>query len=1190
MTDYSPLFKHAHSATIAPVPRGAEPFALAELKKASGSRPVVYIALDDRELDAVEGVLAYIAPNTPRITLPAWDCLPYDRSSPNHSVTAERVSAMAQLCAAEKPFILLTTVNASLQRMPPCKMMEHAIFELTVGTRIDRDALLQFLARNGYTRLSKAVEPGEFAVRGDIIDIFPPGFDEGIRLDFFDDELESIRTYDALSQTTTGQRKDVILHTMSEYRLDADSIERFRTRYRELFGAITKEDPLYEAVSTGQHYPGMEHWLPLLHEKMETLFDYAPEGSIFCLSPEAQSAMAERVELTQDYYQARITGERTKGNLSAVYHPLPPDALYLDAEEWKRALGYVSHGIFSPFKQEEARSADRASPEPASLQNQEILQEAKRKTLIATDMKPSRNFSAERAQAPTEVFNALKAYAGLLETYPKPLILACYSTGSRERIRQLLSDNGLAPSMANSWRDATRTKAPQIALVELPLEHGVELEHVCVLTEQDLLGDRMIRRAKKKRKSDAFIDEAGSLTPGELVVHDEHGIGRFEGLITLDVQGAAHDCLKLVYAGDDKLFIPVENIEVLSRFGAEGEEVALDKLGGVAWQHRKAKMKERIKMAAEELLRIAAERAINQAPVLAPPAGLYQEFAARFPYVETDDQDRSINEALEDLASGRPTDRLVCGDVGFGKTEVAMRAAFATVMAEGASSQVAVVAPTTLLARQHYANFIERFAGLPVTIRQLSRLVPTREATQTRAKLKDGTCDIVIGTHALLSKSIEFKNLGLMIVDEEQHFGVKQKERLKNLKSNVHVLTLSATPIPRTLQLALTGVRELSLITTPPVDRLAVRTFVMPFDGVVLGEAIARERHRGGRVFYVVPRIKDLEEVERAIRAMAPEAKMVVAHGQLPPAQLDQIMQDFYEGKYDVLLSTAIIESGLDVPTANTMIVHRADRFGLSQLYQLRGRVGRGKVRAYTYFTLPHGKTLTKQAMQRLEVMQKLDTLGAGFSLASHDMNIRGFGNLLGEEQSGHVREVGVELYQHMFEEAVKNAKHASAAKQLGEAAQPEEDSWTPQINLGISVLIPEAYVPDLQLRLGLYRRMGYLRTDEEIDAFAVELIDRFGSLPEETKHLLDVLKIKRLCREAGVERVDVGPKGAVLTFRNNSFAKPDKLITYITQHAASMKLRGDQKLVLVRDWKPEAQWRINQLSESLGEIAGLAA
>ncbi|MCH2546334.1 MAG: transcription-repair coupling factor [Alphaproteobacteria bacterium] len=1174
MKRYSPLLSDAPlNAVLSPAPAGSEAFILAEIARAGGTRPIIHIATDDREIDTLSHVLACIAPDISTLTFPAWDCLPYDRVSPHHSIVAERVITLATL--TQKPQaqrIVLTTANAITQRIAPRKLMANAAMKMAKGAKLDRDYLLHFLATNGYTRLGKAMEPGEFAVRGDIIDIFPAGHSEGVRLDLFDAELETIRTYDPLSQTTTGELDDVTLHTVSEYVFTEENIQNFRNRYREMFGAITKADPLYESVSNGQHYAGMEHWLPLLHNNMETFFDYLPKQSIITHGHELTTAVSDREAVIHDYYEARKTGERAGSvTMGAAYHPLPPDALYLREEEWKTLMaGYITAEL-TPFKQEQKQDS----------------------TLIPLPFTKSRDFAKERANNPASVFDALKAYHKSKGEEKKPLILACYSTGSRERIRHLLAEHAIKPVLADDWQTASRTRFPKLALVMLPIEHGFELDNIALSTEQDLLGERIMRTTRKRKKAEAFIDEASSLTPGELVVHEEHGIGRFEGLYTVDVLGAEHDCLKLIYAGEDKLFIPVENIDVISRFGAGSEgDGMLDKLGGVAWQSRKARMKERIKMAAEELLNIAAARAINPAPVLTVPNGVYDEFAARFPYVETEDQERSITEVLEDLASGHPADRLVCGDVGFGKTEVAMRAAFVATHAQEGKVQVALVSPTTLLCRQHYSNFVERFQGLGLNIRQLSRLVPAREATKTRQMLKDGTCDIVIGTHALLSQQIDFANLGLMIVDEEQHFGVKQKERLKNLKHNVHVVTLSATPIPRTLQLALTGVRDLSLITTPPVDRLAVRTFVMPYDGLVLGEAIARERHRGGRIFYVVPRIKDLPDVQKAIHTIAPDAKLAVAHGQMPPAELDSIMHDFYEGKYDILLSTAIIESGIDIPTANTMIIHKADQFGLSQLYQLRGRVGRGKVRAYAYFTLPHGKTLTKQALQRLEVMQTLDTLGAGFSLASHDMDIRGFGNLVGEEQSGHVREVGVELYQHMFEEAVAAAKRKQQSDKLGgdKTAQPEAERWTPQINIGMSVLIPESYVQDLQLRLGLYRRMGFLTTNADIDNFAIELADRFGPLPVEVEHLLGVLKLKILCKQAEIERVDVGPKGAVLAFRNNLFSNPEKLIAFITQNAKHIKLRHDQKLVLMREWKPDAQSRLNELSHTLGEIATLAA
>ncbi len=689
-----------------------------------------------------------------------------------------------------------------------------------------------------------------------------------------------------------------------------------------------------------------------------------------------------------------------------------------------------------------------------------------------------------------------------------------------------------------------------------------------------------MRPRRKQRSAVDVLTEATSLSTGDLVVHADHGIGRFAGLKTITVLGAPHDCLELNYAGGDKLFLPVENIELLSRYGADESDAQLDRLGGVAWQSRKARLKKRLREIASELIKVAALRQLKEAPAIAAPEGSYDEFVARFPYEETEDQDTSIEAVLGDLNSGRPMDRLVCGDVGFGKTEVALRAAFVSAMN---GLQVAVVVPTTLLARQHFKTFSERFKGLPIRVAQASRLVGSKELALVKEGLKSGLIDIVVGTHALLGKAITFGRLGLLVIDEEQHFGVTHKERLKRLREDVHVLTLSATPIPRTLQLALSGVRELSLITTPPMDRLAVRTYISPFDPVIVRDALRRERYRGGQTFYVVPRISDMEEVAEFLREAVPELTFARATGQLTPGEIEDVMSAFYDGKYDVLLSTAIVESGLDLPNANTLIVHRADMFGLAQLYQLRGRVGRSKTRAYAYFTLPIGKALTEAAEKRLKVLQSLDTLGAGFSLASHDLDIRGAGNLLGEEQSGHIREVGFELYQSMLEEAVATMK--------GGDMEGAEDTWSPTISLGTSVLIPETYVADLQLRLGLYRRLSTLETRAEIDDFAAELVDRFGELPEEVGHLLDVMEIKALCRQAGIAQVDAGPKGAVVAFRKNEFANPEGLIAFVQASRGHTKVQPDQKLVFRSEWDLPAERLkgVRALVAKLVEIAGKA-
>ena len=714
-----------------------------------------------------------------------------------------------------------------------------------------------------------------------------------------------------------------------------------------------------------------------------------------------------------------------------------------------------------------------------------------------------RNFAAERASDASSLFDSAIAHVRALQGQGRRVVVAAFTAGARERLAALFAEHGLADARkVESWAEAEALPRGTAGLAVLGLEQGFETPELAVIGEQDILGDRLIRPRRRARRAADLITEATSLAIGDFVVHADHGIGRFDGLTTITALGAPHDCLEIGYAGGDKLYLPVENIELLSRYGAADGVAQLDRLGGVAWQTRKARLKQRIRAMASELIKIAALRQLREAPVMQPPTGQFDEFVARFPYEETEDQATSIEAVLDDLAAGKPMDRLVCGDVGFGKTEVALRAAF---IAAFAGFQVAVVVPTTLLARQHFATFNERFTGLPVRIAQASRLIGGKELAAVKAGIKDGSIDIVVGTHALLGKAIGFGRLGLLVVDEEQHFGVAHKERLKQLREEVHVLTLTATPIPRTLQLALSGVRELSLIATPPIDRLAVRTYITPLDPVIVREALRRERYRGGQSFYVVPRIADLEEVREFLAEDAPELKVATAHGQLPASELEDVMTAFYDGKYDVLLSTAIVESGLDIPNANTLIVHRADMFGLAQLYQLRGRVGRSKARAYAYFTTPASRRLTEGAEKRLKVLQSLDTLGAGFSLASHDLDIRGAGNLLGEEQSGHIREVGFELYQAMLEEAVATLKGGDAAE--------AQDQWSPQIGLGTAVLIPDTYVSDLQLRLGLYRRLSKLEGRGDIDGFGAELVDRFGELPEEVKHLLDVVEIKGLAK-----------------------------------------------------------------------------
>ncbi|WP_144184073.1 transcription-repair coupling factor [Elioraea rosea] len=1141
--------------TVAGCPEGFDAVLLARAREEHDG-PLAHVCRDDARMARLAEALGFFAPGVPVLQFPAWDCLPYDRVGPNPEITARRLDTLTTLIEpGPRPFILLTTVNALVQRVPPAEAFAEAVLALRKGSRIGLDRIIAFLEANGYGRANTVIEPGEYAVRGGLIDLFPAGRDEPVRIDLFGDEIDEIRGFDPFSQRSTTALDEVVLKPVSEILLDEASVARFRTAYRELFGAAAN-DPLYEAVSARRRHQGMEHWLPLFHDRLATLADYVP-GARISFDHEADGVLEARFEMIEDHYAARRNPElRRLSEGELPYNPLPPGMLYLDDASWQAMLGPHTVLRFTPFARGE-------SGEPG---------------LLEAGARPGRQFTDVRTSG-ANVFDALAEHAKALAGERRRVIVAAWTTGSRERLKHLLAEHGLGGAEAvEDVAAAQSLPRGTVALAVLGLERGFVSDELAVIAEQDILGERISRPPRRKKRADQFIAEATELAEGDLVVHMDHGIGRYDGLVTLSVNGAAHDCLKLLYDGGDKLFVPVENIEVLSRYG-EGEGVALDKLGGVSWQNRKARMKTRIRDMAAALLKVAAERRLKGAAPVMPPEGLWDEFCARFPFAETDDQARAIADVLEDLAAGRPMDRLVCGDVGFGKTEVALRAAFIAAMS---GQQVAVVVPTTLLGRQHFRVFSERFRGFPVRIAQLSRMVTAKEANEVRKGLADGTINLVVGTHALLAKSVTFRDLGLVIVDEEQHFGVAHKERLKQLRAEVHVLTLTATPIPRTLQLALTGVREMSIIATPPIDRLAVRTFILPFDPVVLREALMRERFRGGQTFYVVPRIEDLPRVRGRLAELAPELKVIEAHGRLSATELERVMTEFQDGRHDVLLATNIIESGLDMPAVNTMVIHRADMFGLAQLYQLRGRVGRGKLRGYAYLTLTPDRKLTPTAQKRLEVMQALDNLGAGFTLASHDLDIRGAGNLLGDEQSGHIREVGIELYQQMLEEAVADLKAGE-----GRGGASDRD-WTPQINLGMAVLIPEQYVRDLPVRLGLYRRVGALASDAESEALAAELVDRFGPLPAEVENLLSVMAIKRLCREAGVEKLDAGPKGLVVGFRGNAFRDPVGLVGWLQGQKGLAKLRTDHKLVVTRDLDDVAT-RVRLAREVLGALAGLA-
>ena len=1151
MPDLSRILKADKPLTLAQVARGAQPLVMADLARAGTGR-AIFIAPDDTAMRAVADAAQFFAPELEVIEFPAWDSLPYDRASPALSVSAKRLAALHRLQTGKaKAQLVVTTANAVLQRVLTPFRIRESVREFKAGIEIGRESLSLLLQKQGYSRTDTVIDKGEYAIRGSIVDVFPSGLDEALRLDFFGDELESLRSFDPNTQMSTGTLDNHLLLPASEALLDEESIKRFRTRYREMFGANATQDPLYEAVSEGRRLAGMEHWLPLFEDRLVTLFDHLDDNDTVVIDNASLAAADERAKDIGDYFEQR---KAASGQAKGSYRPLKPEALYLTAEEFKSALASVPAHRTTAFDEPESD------------------------TVIDFGFRSGRDFAPERARG-DNVYPILADHLKALGKSGKRPLLAAYSTGSRARIASILSEAGTSVQLADSWQEALGLAAKgKPAAMVLPLEASFANDEMELLTEQDILGDRLVRRKKKRKDADAFLAELQALSVGDLIVHTEHGIGKYLGLEPVTVGKSKHDCVQLEYKGGDKLFIPVENIDVLSRYGSSEDAVMLDRLGGEAWQKRRARLKERIREIAGELMQVAAERALRKAPVLEVDEPTYNQFLDRFQYEETDDQERAIEDVLGDLESGRPMDRLVCGDVGFGKTEVALRAAFVAAMN---GQQVAVVAPTTLLARQHYENFKQRFDGFPLKVGRLSRLVGSKEVKDTRDGLTGGDVDIVVGTHAILSKQTKFKDLGLVIVDEEQRFGVTHKEKLKQLRADVHMLTLTATPIPRTLQMAMTGLRELSTIQTPPVDRLAVRTYVMEWDDMVMREALLREHHRGGQSFIVVPRVSDMEGISDWLHENVPEVKFVAAHGQMSAGEIEERMSAFYEGKYDVLLATTIVESGLDLPSANTIIIHRADIFGLAQLYQLRGRVGRSKLRAYAYLTYEKDVALSEVAEKRLKVLGDLDSLGAGFQLASHDLDIRGAGNLLGDEQSGHIREVGFEPYQSMLEDAILAAK----AGELGLEAKRETVS--PQITVDAPIMIPEDYVPDLAVRMALYRRLNDAENQGEIEALAVEMIDRFGPLPSATENLVRLIQIKLQAIEANIAKIDVGAAGTLVTFHNDDFPDGPGLVAYVDRLKGTAKLRPDMKLVISRAWNsPES--RLNglfQLTKGLSSV-----
>ncbi len=1102
----------------------------------------VFIALNHVQMEEIKREVKIFAPTAEVFTFPAWDVQPYDQVSADRVIQAKRMDVATRLQKGEVIHIV-TTAAALCTKIP--KPNSHAMQHIEVGKRVDRDGLLHSLAEYGYSRVGTVVEPGEFSVRGELVDIFIPTMDAPVRIDFFDDEVEFIKTFDPGSQRTEEDMQNITVTPAVEVVLDDNRIATFRNKYRAHFPK-GRNDEVYTDVTEAHTHRTMGHYLPLFFkDDLKPLLDYLPKEASVVANPGVEQSLDIFTQTVVDAYQARQTLVEQEAD-SHVYRAIPPEELYMTADEftvYSQKLDWLNLNAF------DTGDIEQSSIRPLPL----ITKSQKTKLEQAAEI-------AQEHKDGTVVFSAL-------------------SPASTTKLENMLSDKGVVNvKRADDWQHIEKGA---FNLITSPIGFGFEDTdtHLTLITEQDIFGEKTNTAQVTRKKSEAFISHFAELSMGDLIVHADHGIGRYLGLETITTGDTTQDYIALEYQGEDKLFVPVFNLDVLSRYtGGEAKDVRLDKLGGAGWQSRKASAKKHLLEMAGELLKLAAARKLQKGHRYKKAEGLYEEFCAGFPFVPTPEQQRTFDEVEADMYGAQAMDRLVVGDVGFGKTEVALRAAF---IAAADGKQVAVIVPTTLLARQHYQVFHERFKDFPFSIGHLSRMVNPKQAEDTRKRLAEGHVDIVIGTHALLSKSVKFKKLGLMIVDEEQKFGVAHKERLKNLKANVDVLTLTATPIPRTLQMSMGGLKSLSTITTPPVDRLAVRTYVVPFDIKVIREAIVREVSRNGQVFIVTPRVQGIEKLAERVRSIAPEAKVKVAHGQMGKEQLDSVMTEFYDGEFNVLVATTIIESGLDIARANTLIVHNSDRFGLGQLYQIRGRVGRSKTRSYAYFLLPETGGLSPDAEKRLRILQRLEGLGMGFTLASYDLDIRGAGNLLGKEQSGHIKEIGMELYSQMLAEAIEEIKSG------GEDISSDFEPFSPQLSLGLTFMIPEDYVTDINTRMVLYRRLSHITNAEDLDAFKDELVDRFGPLPAEVNLLLEVVGIKNTCRKLNIEKIEAGGKGAVITFHNNTFKAPERLFNYIMSNKGLVSLKPDQRVVLHQAMKDDMM-RLYALKSFLGELMEL--
>lgn len=1085
--------------------------------------PVVIVTGDNPTAARLETELRFFGDGLELLPFPDWETLPYDLYSPHQDIVSQRLETLYRLPTLRSG-VLMVPVTTLMQRIAPPEYLQAHSLVLRVGERLDPDSMRRRLERAGYRCVSQVMEHGEFAVRGALLDLFPMGSETPYRIDLFDEEVESIRLFDPETQRSTGQTEAVRLLPANEFSLGDETISRFRQNWRRRFEGDPQRSPVYREVSQGHAPGGVEYYLPLFHERTATLHDYLPENTLLLVLDGVEAAMlAFRQQVEERYEQRRHDTERPL---------LTPDELYLNIDALQEQFARAPQVLLQRFEVESGPAQGTPHANYATS---------------APPVVPLQPRAADPAAA-------LKNFLG---GFPGRVLIAAESTGRREVVRDTLRGFGLHAHVVHGWEEFLSGDEP-LGIVAAPLEQGLVLREpaLALIAEPQLFGERVSQERRRRavsRESENVVRNLTDLDVGAPVVHEEHGVGRYLGLQRLTVSGLETEFLTLEYAGGDKLYVPVSSLHLISRYsGASADAAPLHRLGGDHWQKLKRKAAERARDVAAELLDIYSRRAASKGHAFDWNEDEYRAFAAAFPFEETPDQQSAIDAVLRDMRAEQPMDRVVCGDVGFGKTEVAMRAAF---VATQSNRQVAVLVPTTLLAQQHYQNFQDRFADWPVRVEVLSRFRTKKEQDRVLAELAAGKVDIVIGTHKLLQGDVKFKSLGLAIIDEEHRFGVRQKERLKALRAQVDVLTMTATPIPRTLNMALSNLRDLSIIATPPTSRVAIKTFVSEWNDALLREALQREFKRGGQVYFLHNDVATIERTANRVRELAPDAEVRVAHGQMRERELEQVMLDFYHRRFNLLVCTTIIESGIDVPTANTIIIHRADKLGLAQLHQLRGRVGRSHHRAYAYLVVPPRKAMTADAIKRLEAVEALEDLGAGFMLATHDLEIRGAGELLGQEQSGQIQEIGFTLYSELLERAVKALKSGQ---------QPQLDrplDHGPEVDLQVPALLPEDYLPDVHTRLIMYKRLANAADEEELRELQVEIIDRFGLLPQPAKNLVRLTALKLRANPLGIRKIDAGPTGGRLVFDDRPNVDPMRIIELVQKRPDVYRLEGEHRL-----------------------------